>query len=212
LSAGKVLSSTPTRATCGNALPQAAWHSSKFFFTVPNVFSQGRVFFFFTATFMLLLSVCEATSKRPTVLGYLCNRLDSFMVGNIDFSQFAYNTVCSFLGAKHPDHFVKSPNPPNILTCMDKSDDFLRTNFKMSQKKCFRDNYDWLSEFAHASNFLSHSSSFTVDLANKRFVFRHDAKVQERDFQLIDYLEGHAGIFIIFFDHLSRKLERGISG
>lgn len=156
--------------------------------------------------YALALSV-RGHVEAAAVLGYLCNRLGAVTAGNIPFSAFAYNIVCSFLGAKHPDHFAKSPNPPNILTCIEKADDFLRATFRATSQKCLRDIYDWLSEFAHASNFLSHSSSFIVDTEKRKFVFRHDAGVQESDFELIGYLEISAGIFPILFDHLSGKLK-----
>jgi hypothetical protein len=155
--------------------------------------------------YALALSV-RGHLEATAVLGYLCNRLNSFKAGNIEFTKFAYDTVCLFLGAKHPDHFTKSPNPPNILTCIDKADAYLKGNFEIYQRGCLTDIYDWLSEFAHASNFVSHSTAFTVDTANARFVFRHDAGVQERDFDLIVNLEISAGFFTILFDHVSRKL------
>jgi hypothetical protein len=143
--------------------------------------------------------------EATAVLGYLCNRLESFKATNIDFTKFAYNVVCVFLGAKHPDHFTKAPDPPNILTCIEKADVYLRAHFTAYAHGCLRDAYDWLSEFAHV-NFLSHSSAFTVDTANRRFVFRHDGELQERDFDIIGYLEISAGLFVVFFDHFTRKL------
>ena len=154
--------------------------------------------------YALALSV-RGHYEATAVLGYLCNRLESFTATNIDFAKFAHNVVCAFLGAKHPDHFSKAPDPPNILTCIEKADIYLSSHFTAYEKGCLRDTYDWLSEFAHA-NFLSHSSAFTVDAANRRFVFRHDSELQERDFDLIGYLEISAGLFVILFDHLTRKL------
>jgi hypothetical protein len=143
--------------------------------------------------------------EATAVLGYLCNRLQSFTSTNIAFAKLAHNVVCAFLGAKHPNHFSKAPDPPNILTCIDKADIYLSSHFPTYGKGCLRDTYDWLSEFAHP-NFLSHSSAFTVDTPNRRFVFRHNGELQERDFDLIVYLEISAGLFIILFDHLTRAL------
>ena len=146
-----------------------------------------------------------AFAAATAVLGYLCNRLESFTATNIDFAKFAHNVVCAFLGVKHPDHFSKALDPPNILKCIEKADIYLSSHFTAYEKGCLRDTYDWLSEFAHA-NFLSHSSAFTVDAVNRRFVFRHGSELQERDFDLIVYLEISAGLFVILFDHLTRKL------
>jgi hypothetical protein len=128
--------------------------------------------------YALALSV-RGHYEATAVLGYLCNRLESFTATNIDFAKFAHNVVCAFLGAKHPDHFSNAPDPPNILTCIEKADIYLSSHFTTYAKGCLRDTYDWLSEFAHA-NFLSHSSAFIVDTANRRFVFRHDSATPRR--------------------------------
>jgi len=155
--------------------------------------------------YALALSV-RGHYEATAVLGYLCNRLGSFAATNIDFAKFAYNIVCAFLGAKHPAHFAKAPDPPNILTCIEKADIYLRSHFTTYAKGCLRDTYDWLSEFSHP-NFLSHSSAFTVDTANRRFMFCHDdSELQERDFDLIVYLVISADLFVILFDHLTRKI------
>jgi hypothetical protein len=61
--------------------------------------------------YALALSV-RGHYEATAVLGYLCNRLESFTATNINFAKFAYNVVCAFLRAKHPDHFSKAPDPP----------------------------------------------------------------------------------------------------
>jgi hypothetical protein len=155
--------------------------------------------------YALALSV-RGHYEATAVLGYVCNRLESLKATNIEFPRFAHDIVCAFLGAKHPNHFAKAPDPPNILTCIEKADIYLEAHYSAYAKGCLRDTYDWLSEFAHASNFLSHSSAFTVDTVNSRFVFRHDGELQERDFDLVVYLEISCGFFILLFDHLTRKL------
>ena len=143
--------------------------------------------------------------EATAVLGYLCNRLESFQATNIDFAKFAYNIVCAFLGAKHPNHFTRAPNPPNILSCIEGAEKYLSTHFAAYTQGDLQDTYDWLSEFAHA-NFLSHSLAFSVDTANHRFVFRHNGELQERDFDLIGYLKISAGLFVVLFDHFTKKL------
>jgi hypothetical protein len=62
-----------------------------------------------------------------------------------------------------------------------------------------------LSEFAHI-DFLSHSAAFTVDTANRLFVFRNYCEVHERDFDLIEHLEISAGLFVVLFDHFTRRI------
>src|SRR5438105_12097776 len=96
----------------------------------------------------------RAHYEATAVLGYLCNRLESFTATKIDFAKFAHNVVFAFLGAKHPDHFSKAPDPPNILTCIEKADIYLSSHFTAYEKGCLRDAYDGLSEFAHANFFF----------------------------------------------------------
>jgi hypothetical protein len=136
--------------------------------------------------------------EATAVLGYVCNRLESLKAGNISFGDFAFNVAYEILGAKHPQ-FSKAPNPPNIMTCIEKADRYLDTHFFKNKTGMLRDNYDWLSDFGHP-NFLSNCSAFTVDKANRRFVFRHEGDIQESDFELMVYLELSAGVFILLFD------------
>ena len=147
--------------------------------------------------------------EATAVLGYVCDRLKSLKAGNISFADFALNIAYEVLGARH-EQFAKAPNPPNILTCIEKADRYLDTRFK---KKCgmLRDCYNWLSDFAHP-NFLSNCSAFTVDKLNCRFVFRHEGDIQESDFELMVYLEMSAGLFIHLFDDCSQRMaENGLA-
>jgi hypothetical protein len=68
-----------------------------------------------------------------------------------------------------------------------------------------RDGYGWPSEFAHP-NFCSNCSSYTIDKAKRRFVFRHDGDIRESDFDLLVYLDISAGLFFCLFDNCTRKL------
>jgi hypothetical protein len=142
------------------------------------------------------------------VLGYLSNRLNSLEEGKIKFEEFAYNAACAVLGAKH-SQFAKAPNPPNILTCIEKADSHLDTHYLKEKKGMLRDGYDWLSEFAHP-NFCSNCAAFTIDKLNHRFVLKHDAEMQDRDFDLIAYLVISAGLFIWLFDDSTRRLTKNL--
>jgi hypothetical protein len=142
------------------------------------------------------------------VLGYLCNRLDSLQEGKIKFEEFAYNAACAVLGAKH-SQFIRAPNPPNILTCIEKADSHLDTHYLKEKKGMLRDGYNWLSEFAHP-NFCSNSAAFTIDKLNRRFVLQHDGKLQDRDFDLIAHLVISAGLFIWLFDDSTHKLTKNL--
>jgi hypothetical protein len=148
--------------------------------------------------------------EATAVLGYVCNRLESLKAGNISFDDFALNIACEVLGARHPQ-FAKAPNPPNILSCIEKADKYLDARFKKKQNMLM-DSYNWLSDFAHP-NFLSHCSAYTIDKANRRFVFRHQGDIQESDFELMVYLELSAGVFIAIFDDCTRRLrENDLTG
>jgi hypothetical protein len=142
--------------------------------------------------------------EATAVLGYVCNRLESLKAGNIVFEDFALNVACEVLGARH-SQFAKAPNPPNILTCIEKADRYLDTHYFKKKIGILRDNYNWLSDFAHP-NFLSHCSAYTIDKANRRFVFRHEGDIQESDFELMLLLDISAGLFIRLFDDCIDRL------
>jgi hypothetical protein len=112
-----------------------------------------------------LALVVRGHYEATAVLGYFCNRLESLKVGNITFEDFAWNIAYEVLGARH-EQFAKAPNPPNILTCIEKADKYLDTHCFQQKKGMLLDCYNWLSDFAHP-NFLSNASSFTLDLPNR---------------------------------------------
>ena len=150
--------------------------------------------------------------EATAVLGYVCNRLESLKAGYISFEDFAFNVAYELLGAKHPQ-FAKAPNPPNILTCLEKADKYLDARFKEHggvNTDMLLDCYNWLSDFVHP-NFLSNCSAYAVDKANRRFVFRHGDDIQESDFQLMVYLEISAGIFVRLFNDCNHWMtENGV--
>ena len=121
------------------------------------------------------------------------------------------NIAVAVFGANHPQ-FTKAPKPLNILTCIDRADKYLDAHcFRGKTTGMLRDGYDWLSEFAHP-NFLSNNSAFTVDKANRRFVFRHEDNIQESDLQLLGYLDSSAFLFIrLFDDDIHRLTENGLT-
>jgi hypothetical protein len=114
------------------------------------------------------------------------------------------------MGAKH-SLFAQARPPANILTCIEKADQYLDKNLFDGQKKgILRDNYDWLSEFSHP-NFLSNQTSFALDKAGGRFLLRHGGDVQETDFQLMGYLSISSGLFPEIFDSLVQRAEASLS-
>ena len=146
----------------------------------------------------------RALYEATAVLGYVCDRLHSLKAKTIEFDSFAYNIACAVLGAKH-SQFAKAPNPPNILSCIEKADRYLDTHFLKEKKGILRDGYDWLSEFVHP-NFCGNSSAYTINKETRQFVFRHDGEIRESDFDLVGYLVIGAGLFMYLFDRLTENV------
>jgi hypothetical protein len=141
--------------------------------------------------------------EGTAVLGYFCNRVQSFAAGNIPFEKFDEEAADTIMGAKH-DLFSKAKAPKNILTMIEKDDRFLDGEIFKSKKEMLKDIYGWLSEFAHP-NFLSNSSAFKLDKPSGRMVFRHDNDLQESDFQQAGYLSISAKLFIAMYDIFDRQ-------
>jgi hypothetical protein len=155
-----------------------------------------------------LALVVRGHIECTAVLGYFCNRTQSYQLGNIDLERIKWDVADAVLGAKH-ELFSKANAPPNITTCIEKADKYLD---KMFEKKSgmLTDCYSWLSEYAHP-NFLSNSSAFRLDKATGRMVFRHEHELRERDFQLIVYLTISAGLFTKLFDTFGELSECAFS-
>jgi hypothetical protein len=138
------------------------------------------------------------------VLGYFCHRLVSLADGNIKFEDFELNVADAVMGAKH-ETFSEARDPENILTCFEKADKYLNKNFFEGQKDVLRDAYDWLSEFAHP-NFLSNFSAFSLDKRQHQMVLRHGEQIRKEDFQLAEYLDVGALVFVVLLDAFSERL------
>lgn len=137
-------------------------------------------------------------------LGHLCQKLSSLNSGFINFSTFAHDIGNAIVGARHPA-FKSAPNPPNILTCIDNADKYLSRYLFKEKKDILRDSYEWLSDFAHP-NFLSNDSAFELDKERSRFALRHLRELRTQDFQLMDYLDICAKVFVFLFDAFSDNL------
>jgi len=152
-----------------------------------------------------LALIARGHLEATAVLAYFCNRLDSLSKGNINFERFEWDVADAVMGAKH-DLFSKANAPPNITTCIEKGDKFLDGMFK-EKRGILQDCYSWLSEYAHP-NFLSNSSSFTLDKTTGRLVFRHDGDLQESDFQIVHYVCISARLFRKLFDVFAEEAEK----
>jgi hypothetical protein len=149
-----------------------------------------------------LALVVRGHVEATAVLGYFCKRIESLSKGNIDFDKFEMDIANGVLGAKD-DLFSAAAAPVNILTCIEQGDKYLNAElFGGEKKSMLQEVYGWLSEFAHP-NFCSNKSAFSLDKEAGRIVFRHDADLQESDFQLVGYLSVSAMFFPLLYDRFA---------
>ena len=92
-----------------------------------------------------LALVVRGHYEATAVLGYVCDRLESLKDANIEFERFTYDIARAVLGAKHPQ-FANAPDPPHILTCIEKADRYLDTHLLKQKTGMLSDGYNWLCE------------------------------------------------------------------
>jgi hypothetical protein len=153
-----------------------------------------------------LALVARGHLEGTAVLAFFCNRIDAVSKGNVPFEKFEQEVADAVMGAKH-DVFTKANSPQNIMACIEKGDKFLDNIIFGKKTGLLSDCYGWLSEFAHP-NFCSNKISFNLDKTAGNFVFRHDADLQETDFQLAGYLQMSAAIFPKVFDTFGEQTQR----
>ncbi|QJB69713.1 hypothetical protein [Parasphingorhabdus halotolerans] len=145
-----------------------------------------------------LALLIRAHYESAALLGYFCYRLNSLKCGYISFDDFQHDLARVMISSKH-DHFKEAPLPQNILKCIDRTDKYLSGELGFKTSNIVADNHGWLSEFCHP-NFLSMSSSLLVDKENEQIVFRHGAKMLEREAQLLGYSDISLKLFVLLFD------------
>lgn len=138
--------------------------------------------------------------ESTAVLGYLCNRVDAFVKGNILFETIIQNIGYTMMGGRH-DLFANMPDPTSIMTAIEKADHFYERQNKSDKKGMLADCYAWLSEFAHP-NFNSNYSAMRLNQESSRFEFLHGEDLPEESADLLGYLDISVQAFIQFFDNL----------
>lgn len=189
----------PKRRAAKNCqlLQQALLHrSERLVWSLGSLLLEGNVYG--------LALVARGQLEATAVLGYFCRRLELLAAGGVRFEDFEWNIADAVMGAKH-ELFSKARAPINILTCIEKADKYLDQHFFKSDRRMLKDNYNWLSEFAHP-NFLSSFSAYMLDKEKGEFLLRHGAGLREEDFQLPKYLEVGAQLFVVFFDAFTDRL------
>ena len=94
--------------------------------------------------------------ETAAVLGYACSRAAG-LTG--DFNEVAaYGEIVKSLlfGSRDEADRDVFPRAVNIMTCIDKTDAYMATGPRYGGRKCMREMYDLLSEYAHP-NMPSHS-------------------------------------------------------
>lgn len=140
-------------------------------------------------------------------MGYLHQRITSFIEGTLRFDDFEKCVFIQAIGCRHKS-LPKIADPKNIMTQLDYADKIVDKLFLDNQdthRGILRDNYEFLSEFAHP-NFHSNSVAFGVNKINNCAEFKYDETLKEQEFSLIGYLSISNMIFLWLYDKFSKSL------
>jgi hypothetical protein len=138
--------------------------------------------------------------ESTAILGYLCDRVDSFAKDNVPFGTVILNIAHAMMGGRH-ERFAKMPDPINILTAIEKADRYFERRDKSLKKGMLADCYGWLSETAHP-NFNSSDAALRLNTERAGFEFRHGEALSDEEAELLGYLDISAELFLLFFDEL----------
>lgn len=96
--------------------------------------------------------------EATAAIGFLCNRVASYVDRNIAFEAVIWDIARILMGARHSQS-KNAPEPISILTCFEKADRYYEKKHAIGRKRMLQDSYEWLCEFAHP-NFNSNVSAF----------------------------------------------------
>ena len=123
-----------------------------------------------------------------------------------DFEDDVFKQIAASKYKSKPD----IQDPKNIMTQLDFADKVVdRKLFKLKtgRKAILRDNYEFLSEFAHP-NFHSNSIALDVKKGSDSVVFRYDFPLRDIEFSMIGYLSISNDIFVWLFDKFGECVEK----
>lgn len=140
--------------------------------------------------------------ESTAIIGDLCDRVSSFLKGNISFETIIFDIAHTMMGAKH-EFFAEMPDPINILTAIEKADRYIRQSGFIDANGMLADCYGWLSEFAHPS-FNSSDAALRLNHQRCGFEFRHGGDLSPEEIQMLGYLDISANVFTQVFDDLVR--------
>lgn len=95
------------------------------------------------------------------------------------------------------------------MTCIEKGDRY-RDGMLKKTIGLLNNFYGWLSEFARP-NFCSNKTAFDLDKNDGGLIFRHDADLQDSDFQLTGHMEMSAQVFPKLFDDFGEMFEKALA-
>ena len=156
--------------------------------------------------YVMILAV-RASLETTAALGYLHNRLSSLAAGNLEATKVDEDIMTQILGTR--DTYIPQAMPPKqILSMLEYADVSVSKKILGGQAKehtILRESYDFLCEFAHP-NFHSNKIAFDLDRSHKRFVFRYEARIQNKIFSTIGYLLLSAPLHIALHDGINEVL------
>lgn len=156
--------------------------------------------------YLMILAV-RAAFETTAALGYLHNRLNSLAAGNLDAAKVDEDIMTQLLGTK--DKFIpKAVEPKQILSMLEYADVSVSRRILgggAEQHAMLRESYEFLCEFAHP-NLHSNKLSFDLDKSTKRFVFRHEQRMQDEAFDTIRYLHIAAPLHVELHDAIDEVL------
>jgi hypothetical protein len=156
-----------------------------------------------------LALVCRGHVEATAGTGYFCYRIRSLQRGDIDLKRYAEDVAWGLMGARH-SLFSEAKPSANIVTCVEKTDKFLDTEYFKKKVGMMADVYGWLSEFAHP-NFCSNLCAFRLEKHENRMVIRHDDDLSDDNFQLVQHMELSAELLPKLFDELQARSEAILS-
>ncbi len=176
-----------------------------------------RATYLFDATFAALrnknayaLALCiQGHYESTATIGYLYKRITSYQHKDISLDDFEDDVFKQIAASKYKSK-TDIPDTKNIMTQLDFADKVVdRKLFKLKtgRKAILRDNYEFLSEFAHP-NFHSNSIALDVKKGSDSVVFRYDFPLRDIEFSMIGYLSISNEIFVWLFDKFGECVEK----
>lgn len=163
--------------------------------------------------YSMLLSI-RGHFETTAALGYLHNRLNSLAEGNLKARIVDHDISVLLLGTREEGILKLEEAKQNdmearqILDMLEYADRSVSKHILQGTAKEYiilTDLYKYLCEFSHP-NFHSNTVAFELIKEEKKFYFRHNKSMADREFKLIDNLLISNPLFIELFDKIEGLL------